>query len=98
MLLPQNTVQLLSSFFFLIAYLVFDLENREKLKKKRIDFGFSRPWRLISCWKSLLLILCESGSFQQCNDYPNLYLLGGESTLNKTKIAMLAQSIKSSSI
>ena len=43
MLLPQNTVQLLSSFFFLIAYLVFDLENREKLKKKRIDFGFSRP-------------------------------------------------------
>jgi len=42
MLLPQNEVQLLSSFFFLIAYLVFDLENRKKLEKKRIDFGFSR--------------------------------------------------------
>ena len=33
-LLPQNEVQLLSSFFFLIAYLVFDLENREKLEEK----------------------------------------------------------------
>ena len=33
-LLTQNKVQLLSSFFFLIAYLVFDLENREKLEEK----------------------------------------------------------------
>lgn len=33
-LLLQNEVQLLSSFFFLIAYLVFDLENREKLEEK----------------------------------------------------------------
>lgn len=70
--------------FSWIVYFVFRLKERKNWKYKSTFLVF-QDWS--SCWKGLLLILFGSGSFQQCNDYPNLCLADGESTLNKTKIA-----------
>ena len=61
-LLPQNEVQLLSSFFFLIAYLVFDLENREKLEEKN-RFWFFKTLKTDLLLKEFVADFMRKGSF-----------------------------------